>query len=384
MTAPAVLQPRSKVAPGWMVWTLIVLATIVAMAATVNTWVDRQLLDTDEWVDLSDDLLANDAVRGALSSFLVAELFRTVDVQGELESLLPGPTAGLAGPIAATLQGNAVGFVDQLLASDAVGRLWTEMNTVAHTTFVRVVTDDMRLPVSTANGDFVVDARPLLVAVIERLGLPSGVSDRLPPDAGQFVVFESDQLDAVQRAVQLIEVLSVYLFMLVVVLYGAAVFLAVNRRLALRNVGCGLVAGSVILLIIHRLMIRVSVEQLASAQSGREAVDAIMSIITNLFDDLAWAGLSVGAIVVAYAVLIGPSAVAVAARRMSAPVMTNPVGAWLAALSLLLLYVVLVPGFKVERWVPLVVFAGLFIAAVESLRRQIAGEYGGDIESATV
>ena len=209
------------------------------------------------------------------------------------------------------------------------------------------------------------------------------MSDRLAPDAGQFVVFESDQLDVVQWAVQLIEVLSLYLFVLVVALYGAAVALAVDRRLAIRNVGLGLVAGSAILLIIRRLMIRVSVEQLASAQSGREAVDAIMSIITNLFDDLAWAGLSLGAVVVAYAVLTGPSAVAVAARRRSAPVMASPVGAWLVALGALLLYVVLAPGFSLERWVPLVIFAGLFVAAVESLRRQITADLGGAVESTT-
>ena len=29
-------------APGWVVWSLIVLATIVGMGATLNSWIDRQ------------------------------------------------------------------------------------------------------------------------------------------------------------------------------------------------------------------------------------------------------------------------------------------------------------------------------------------------------
>ena len=370
----AVGRSRRRGAPGWVVWTLIVLATLLATGATLNTWVDRQLLDTDEWVSVSDDMLANDDVREALSTFLVAELFRTVDVEGELESRLPGAAAALAGPIAATLRGNAVGLVDQLLGSEAFATLWTTVNTVAHTAFVRVVEDDTRDAISTANGAFVVDMKPLLLGVAERLGLPA-TGDRLPDDAGTIVVFESDQLDAVQQAVQVVEVLSLYLFILVVGLYALAVYLAADRRRTLRNAGWALVAGSAVLLIVHHLSIGFAVDELARAENGRDAVDAIVTIATRLLNELAWAGLSLGLVIVGYAVLTGPTRAAVALRRFSAPVMTRPLGAWAIALVALGLYLLFMPGFSLQRWIPILTFVVLFVAAVETLRRQVTREH---------
>ena len=219
-----------RTAPPWVIWLLIVLATIIGMGATLNSWVDRQALDTDQWVSVTDDMLADDDVRNALSQYLVSELFRSVDVASELEDLLPGPTAQLAGPISVTLQSNAVGFVDQALTSGRFQTLWTTANRTAHTAFVRVVRGDDGALLSTSGGAFVVDLRELLVQVADRLRLPGTVIERIPDDAGQLIVFESDELDAVQQAVQVIDVLSLYLFLLVVVLYGVAVVMAADRR----------------------------------------------------------------------------------------------------------------------------------------------------------
>ncbi len=365
-----------RVAPGWVVWVLIVLATVVGMGATLNSWVDRQALNTDAWVSVTDDMLADDDIRYALSQYLVGELFRTVDVAGELETLLPGPTAQLAGPIAATLQSNAVGLVDQALGTERFATIWTTVNEVAHSRFVTVVNGDDGEFLSTSGGALVIDLRALLVQVGDRLGLPGGLADRVPDDAGQLVVFESDQLDAAQQAVRVIEVVGLYLFVLVVVLFAAAVFFAADRRRTLRNVGIAMFVGSMLLLIAQRVAINVSVEQLAKAQSGRAAVDSIVRIATSLLNELAWAWLSLGLVIAAYAILIGPSRAASAVRRFVAPVMTNPIGAWALALGALGLYLLLAPGFSIDRWIPALVFVAMFVAAVELFRRQVVREHG--------
>jgi hypothetical protein len=376
MTDAAATEPSARrTAPGWVIWTLIVLATVVGMGATLNSWVDRQALDTDEWVSVTDEMLADDDVRDALSRYLVAELFRTVDVADQLEGLLPGPTAQLAGPIAATLQSNAVGLADQALGSDRFRTLWSNANRTAHTAFVRVVRGDDGNLVSTAGGAIVVDLRQLLIEVGDRLGLPGTLADRIPDDAGQLVVFESEELDAVQQAVRVIDLMSLYLFILVVVMYGAAVVLAADRRVALRNVGIAVVVGSVLLLVAQRITIDIGIERLARAENGRAAVESILSIATGLLDELAWAWLSMGLVIVAYALLVGPSRAAVAVRGFMAPVMTNPVGAWALALGALGLYMVVTPGFSFDRWIPVLVFAALFVTAVELLRRQIGREH---------
>ncbi len=370
----AVTRARRN-APTWAVWLLIVLATIIGMGATLNSWVDRQALDTDEWVSATDAMLADDDVRSALSAYLVGELFRTVDVAGGLESLLPGQTSQLTGPIAASLQSSAVGVVDQALGTEQFRSLWSAANRSAHTVFVRVANGDDGALLATSGGALVVDLRELLIRVADRLGLPGTIVERIPEDAGQLVVFESDQLDAVQQAVRVINVLSLYLFILVVVLYAAAVVLATDRRVALRNVGVAVVVGSVLLLIAQRITIDVSVDQLARAERGRDAVDAIVSIATGLLNELAWAWLAIGVVIATFAVLIGPTRAAVAVRRFLAPVMANPVGAWALALGVLALYLLLAPGISFDRWLPALVVVSLFVTAVELLRRQIAREH---------
>jgi hypothetical protein len=324
-------------------------------------------------------MLADDDIREALSVYLTSELFSSVDVAGELEALLPGPTSKLAGTLAATLQSNAVGLVDQLLASDRFGELWARVNRVAHTAFVTVANGDDVGSLSTSGGAFVVDLRAMLVELADRLGLPGTAVERIPPDAGQLVVFESEQVDALQQLVRLVNLLSIYLFVLVVLLYGAAVFWARDRRVALRNVGAAMASGSLLLLVAQRITINVSVDQLARAESARDAVSSLVSIATGLLNELAWAWLAIGVVVLAFAVLIGPSRGGVAVRRLIAPVMVHPVGAWALSLGVLALYLVLGPGITIARWLPALVLVVLFVTAVELLRRQITREHAGAV-----
>ncbi len=368
--------------PGWAIWLLIVLATIVGMGATLNGWVSRQALDTDEWVSTTDEMLADDDIREALSIYITTELFDNVDVAGELETVLPGQTAQLAGPLAATLESNAPRLVDQLLASDEFASLWSTINRVAHTAFVKVANGDDAGVLSTSNGAFVVDLRQLLVDVADRLGLPGTAVDRIPEDAGQVVVFESDQIDAVQQMVQVVDLLSIYLFALVILLYGAAVYWALDRRATLRNVGVSIVVGSLLLLIAQRLTVNISVEELARAENGRAAVDSLVRIATSLLNELAWAWLAIGVVTVVYAILIGPSRAAVAVRRFITPVMINPIGAWALALGCLGLYLLLAPGISIDRWLPALVLIALFVTSVELLRRQIVREHAAESEPA--
>ncbi len=367
-------SPRRTRAPGWVVWLLIVVATAVAMSATLNSWLDRQVLETDEWVEVSDRLLDDEDIREALATFLVAELFREIDVSGAFGELLPDAVGGLAGPLAATVEGNAVRVADRLLASSAVSTAWTELNQRAHSRFVAILRDETPDSISTADGTIVFDAGVLVTRLGERLGLPDRVLERIPEEAGTFVVFESDELDAMQRVVAVVDVMSVYLFVVVVALYALAVWLAGDRRVALRNVGVALAVGGVLLLISRRVTVRLATEQLAEASDVRSASNSIVTIATNLLDELAWAGVALGVVVALYAVLIGPSRPAVVTRRALTPVAERPAATWALAVLALLVFLAVFPGFSAQHWLPAVVFAVLFVAAVEGLRRQVLSD----------
>src|ERR1044072_196034 len=65
---------------------LVLIGTLVAFLAIFSIWVNRQALNTENWVDTSDGLLQNEEVRAQPSNYLADQLIANVDVQGELES----------------------------------------------------------------------------------------------------------------------------------------------------------------------------------------------------------------------------------------------------------------------------------------------------------
>ena len=63
-------------------------------------WANRQLLETDTWVDTSTELLEDEEIRTVVADFMVDELFTAVDVEAQLQAALPPraqPPAGSAG-----------------------------------------------------------------------------------------------------------------------------------------------------------------------------------------------------------------------------------------------------------------------------------------------
>ena len=77
---------------------LIVVGAIVAFLAVFSIWANRQLLETDNWVETSSELLEDEEIRGQLSNFMVDTIYANVNVQGELEQALPpeAPAPGRA------------------------------------------------------------------------------------------------------------------------------------------------------------------------------------------------------------------------------------------------------------------------------------------------
>src|SRR4051812_30169735 len=61
-----------------LVWTLIVLASLIALGSILTTWVHRQMLDNQSWKDASARLIENPEVQNAVSVYVVNELYDNV------------------------------------------------------------------------------------------------------------------------------------------------------------------------------------------------------------------------------------------------------------------------------------------------------------------
>lgn len=369
----ATTTPARPARLGW-VRALIAVASIVAVLAATTTWVKRQALDTDNWVAASDEVLADPDVRAALAQFIVNELYQAVDVEAELAGLMPEDFEGLAGPVSAALRQPAVEAVDYLLGTSQVQTLWSDANRRAHALLVAVLEDDLAV-VSTADGAVTLELGPLVRQLGEQLGLSSDVLDRIPDDAGNIVIAESGELDTAQQAVALTRALSVWLLVVVVGLYALAVYLAGDRRRALRSVGWALLASSLVLLLVRRLTLAY-VLSLVDDPGNEAPVRAVFFIASALLAQIAWAGVAYAVVLVLGAVYAGPSRAATSVRRALAPVATaDPIVVWGGALAVFGVLVLWSPTAAFDAWWSVLVLLALFLTGIEALRRQARAEF---------
>src|SRR3954471_4206737 len=208
-----------------LVWTLVVLASLLAFGSIVTTWVHRQMLDNQSWTNASARLIEDPEVQNALSVYLVNELYDKVDVAAALGERLPTELKPLAPSVAAGLRQPATDGVKRLLEAPRVQQLWVTANAVAQQKLVNVLEDKTGDGITTGDGVVTLDLSALVKQIGAQLGVPASALDRLPPDAGVITVMRSDQLSAAQAAVKGVRVLGSALLVVVLVLYALALYL---------------------------------------------------------------------------------------------------------------------------------------------------------------
>jgi len=366
------LSPRTR---SILAWSLLGLGTLILLVGSLTVWVKRQALDTDAWVDVSTQLLDDEEVRSALSVYIVDQLYTNVDVQDRLEERLPPDFEGLAGPISGALRQPSERAVDGFLQRPRVQDLWENINRAAHQTLLRVLEDETREGISTAEGAVTLDLRVFVVAVGEELGFGEQLDARLPADAGQITVLESDQLESAQTAVKMIKVLSWVVILLALAAFAGAIWLARDRRGMLRIVGAVFLLVGILLLVIRRAVGSYIVDALAEGESVREAAGSSWIIGTGLLAAVAWALIVYGIVMVIGAVLAGPSGYARRARAAIAPTLRDrPGAAWAVLAGVYLLLVLWGPVPALRSWAGVLLLGGLVALGYETFRRLAVGE----------
>jgi hypothetical protein len=356
------------------VWALIVAASLLAIASATTTWAKRQALDTDTWVKATDEVLATPAVQQALAAYVVNQLYQNVDVGATLQERLPTDLKGLAGPLAAALRTPAEQAVERLLATPQAQQLFSQVNRQAHTTLVNILEDKTRVG-STAGGVVSLDLGALVRQIGQELGIPAAALDKLPADAGNIVLVKSDQLEAAQQLTKAIKVLSAVLFLAVLAFYVWAVYLAIDRRKAIRNIGWSLTLSAFVLLAIRRGVLGY-VENLVTQAQYKGTAHATLLIWTSLLRELALAGVAYGLVTVGWAVVAGPTHAGTAVRRTLAPALNLSAGlVWCWAGGLFLLLTLWGPTPAFDFGSRLAVLAGLYGLGIWALRRRTLAEF---------
>jgi hypothetical protein len=366
---------------GVLVWSLLVLATMLVFVSSLTVWSKRQLLDDDAWADSSAQLLANDEVRAAIAQKLSDGLFQRVDVEAQLRERLPKRSQGAAPALAAALQ-NTVGpaAADRLLQRPRVQTLWENANKRAHAAVVRVLEGkDLGKAgnISTVNGEVTLDLRPAITRLATRLGVEDKLKANADPDAGQLVIMKSSQLEAAQTAVKILKALSSLLVIAVVALYALAIYLAQGRRrLLLGATGASLVFVGLVIASLRRFLGGVIVDALVKTEANKQPVRVIWSLETSVMRDIAVILVVYGALVLLATVVAGPNRPAVAVRRWLAPSFRHhPIVVWATALAVFLILLAWGPTAGDRRLLGVAILAATTAIAIEALRRQTLREF---------
>jgi Short C-terminal domain len=339
-----------------------------------SIWVNRQALNTDNWVSTSDKLLQNEAVQTRLADYLAEQLFENVDVQAELEATLPPRLAPLAGPAAGALHQLAPQVAQRALSAPKFESLWSTANRAAHETLLKIV-DGGGSTVSTNGGEVVLDLNSLLTQIGGQLG--GNLASKVPAEAGKLTILKSDQLSTAQDVVGLIRHLPIVLTLLAFLLYALAIYLAgPRRREALRGVGFSFLIAGLLVLVLRHFGGSAVTDALAKSESVKPAVDAVWSIATSLLVTVAVSAITFGILLVIGAWLAGPTRLATNLRRDAAQYLRERVAATYAVVALIFLALILwAPVVAFHKLIGLLILAVLMVLGTEVLRRQAAAEF---------
>lgn len=355
---------------------LVVLASLLAFLAIFAIWLDRQLLDTDNWTQSSSQMLAAPAVRDQTAAYLTDQLYENVDVEGEIRDALPPQAQALAGPAAGFLRDRVERRAREALARDDVQRLWEDANRTAHQALLQVL-DGGGTIVTSEDGRVVLDLRALLLEVEERSGIGGRAAGAVPEDAAHVTILESDQLDAAQDVANIIDGLPIVLVGLSLALFACALLLGPGRRReTLRGFGIGLMVGGAGALVLAGWFDDWLVDSVSKTASTESTVRAVWDVYDTLLVQAATATVGYGAVLVLCAWLAGPTSWAVDARRFAAPYLRRPVIAF-GALAVVLLVVMVwwEPTPATRNPATAALLAAMLALGLEALRRRTAHEF---------
>lgn len=361
----------------WLVRGLIGVAAVLGIVAIFAVWANRQLLDTGYWTSTNTKLIASPPIKEAVSAYLTEQLYANVDIPGELKNELPSELKPLAAPAAGALKDVVEKGINLLLERPRVQQLWSKANQVTHAEFVRLVENKGSVVKLPGGGAVVLDLRPMLTEVAEKVGAPSSLVEKIPPKVAQLRIVTSKQLNTMQNAVNLLRSLALVLPLLVVAMFALAVYLARGRRRqTLIAVGAAFIGAGLVVLVARGIIGDKVVSSLATTEAVRPAAQSAWSIGTSVLADVAWATVFIGVPVILAGLLAGPTRSATSLRRLMAPYLRDRPDITFGAMALLLLLLFAWgPIVATKTLIGILIITVLAVFGTEMLRRETAREF---------
>ncbi|WP_454042066.1 hypothetical protein [Cellulosimicrobium sp. Marseille-Q8652] len=384
---------------------LLTLGALLAPAGAVAAWAQRELTDTERYVETVGPLASDPVVQSAVAGRLTEAVMSRIDVSALLDDVVGGleendiaPRAtralsALEAPLTSGVESFVRSAADRVVQSDAFEEAWVQANRVAHQQLVAVMRgEDGEVLQVGADGQLSIQLSGMIEILKQRLvdrGLD--VAANIPEIDASFTIVQTSQLVQVQNRYAQLVVLTTWLPWVALGLLAAGVLVATHRLRALVVAGLALAAAMVLLgialAVARGLYLNALSGQVARLDAAEIVFDQVVSFLRLTLRTVGVLGL-----VVALAAYLGGSSASARSLRSGLArigdsgrdwaanrgVTSGPVGDWLARYKTFVRVVVVAIGALVlllagqptpALVVGTAVVAGVVLLVVELLAR---------------
>jgi hypothetical protein len=364
---------------------LVAVASVLAFLAIFTSWIDRQALDTDQWVQTSGKLLQDKEISDAVATYSVDQLYANVDVAQLLTQRLPKNLKPVASPAAAGIREVATRAAERAFQSARVQALWQDANRLAHTQLVAILEGRSDV-ISSQGGQVVLDLKPIVLQLADRLGLKKQVNKaiqegeatgRIRSDFSQLQIADSKQLDQAQTITKVLKGLAWLFTIGSPLLFALAVYLAKGRHwMVLLGYGLGLIAAGLAAIAVRGALKGLVVDSLAKTEEAKVPAQHAWDISTELLHSIASGVILLGVLFLVAGFIGSPSNYAVSLRQGLAPIFRDrPAVIWSVFGAVALLTVIIWPPDGTRQLVLTLLLIVLAGAGVENLNRMTRREF---------
>jgi hypothetical protein len=299
-----------------------------------------------------------------------------VNVSGQLQKRLPEDLKPVAAPVAGGLREFAMRAAEQALQQPRVQGLWQDANRVAHSQLLEILKGDNEV-VSTETGKVVLDLRPIVIQLADRIGLRKQAEERIPTGVAQLEVADAEQLQTARAITRILEGLA-WLFSLgTLALFALAAYLAKGRRwMVVLGYGLGLVAAGLAAIALRSVAEGLVVDELAKTEAARVPAEHAWTISTSLLHGIATSVIAYGVLFTVAAFLASPADGAVTIRQALAPQFRDRPGVvWGVFAAVVFLVLIISPPDGTRAAVVTLALIALAAAGLEALSRKTHREF---------
>ncbi|MBV9578447.1 MAG: hypothetical protein JO057_07655 [Chloroflexi bacterium] len=287
---------------------LTVIACCVIVLATISFGVQQTLLNTDRWVAVVGPLASDPGVQSSVAQATAATALNALDLEGRTQAL-PGPLRNLAAPAESSLSTFVTNQTTQFVESPQFDQVWVGANRAIHQGLV----DFLRsgdLPTDGAvkvnDGQVEVNLLMLTPALAQRLqqGLPGVITSQLPGDFGYVSIGQVSTLATMQRAVRVLDSLTLLLLVASPVLVVVTLAISPWRRSTTMWLGLGVAIG----MLVAGLVLFVGESAVVASLAGQPISVAVHAALTAMLVSIGVGMLVVFVVAVVIALLAGLTA----------------------------------------------------------------------------